>query len=353
MSSDVLKIKLTIPLKRLRKKIKQCPNPNGVGFIHVMHGSDVAPKSSLIRMARLDEGAHRCVLELARLGYYIYSGREKSTRLVRSDLVRNLWLRLTSGEYQMNADEIVYSITPPASGTAPKRLLVVFSSIHINYNLASLDRYFMQNFGTLQKFIPKDTAILRVADMGGVVGAFYINTTHRPNNTNAIGKLIESVRLDFGLDPDAVTCYGVSKGAGGAIYQGIRRGYRFVAVDPVLSDKYYVEEKGDAHFTTGGVFLEPKEVVFGRLFDEHARLRVKDTSSTRHAVIFSENSPQYSFITEAMVRRFGKTMAFYNSRNPLIKDHPDVGTQTINSATMLMNQQLYGLPIRPGLFHID
>lgn len=353
MPSSVLKIKITIPLKRLRRKINESGNPDGVGFIHVGHGPDAPPNSSLIGMARGDKIARRCLLELARQGYYIYSGREKSSRLIRSDLLRNLWDKLKSGEYQMNADEIVHTVTMPDSGTAPKRLLVVFSSIHHNYNSSKLDRYFMPNFGTVQKFIPKDTAVLRVADVGGVVGAFYINTTHRPNNANAIAKLIESVRQEFGLEPDAVTCYGTSKGGGGALFYGLQGGFRFVAVDPILSDKYYVEEKNDAHFTTGGVFPEPKEVVFNRLFDEHAKLRLKDKSSTRHTIIFSERSPQYPYITDAMVKRFGDSMAFFNSRNPLINDHPDVGTQTVNTATMLMNMHLYRLPIRPGIFHID
>lgn len=353
MASSVLKIKYTIPLKRLRKKLKESGNPEGVGFIHVGHGPDTPPKSSLIGMARRDKVARGCVVELARLGYYIYSGREKSSRLVRSDLLRELWGKLKNGDYRMNADEIVHSITMPVTGEAPKRLLVIFSSIHHSYNSPSPERYFMQNFGTIQKFLPKDTAVLRVADLGGVVGAFYINTTHRPNNANAIGKLIESVRMEFGLDPDSVTCYGTSKGGGGALYHGLRGGFRFVAVDPILSDKHYVEQMGDAHFTTGGIYPETKEVVFGRLFDQHAKLRVKDKSSTRHTVICSERSPQYSYINDAMIRRFGDSMAFFNSRNPLINDHPDVGAQTVNTATMLMNMQLYKLPILPGLFHID
>jgi hypothetical protein len=34
---------------------------------------------------------------------------------------------------------------------------------------------------------------------------------------------------------------------------------------------------------------------------------------------------------------------FFNSRHPKIKDHPDVGPNTINVAVMLMNMGLYDM----------
>ena len=46
-------------------------------------------------------------------------------------------------------------------------------------------------------------------------------------------------------------------------------------------------------------------------------------------------------------------MAFFNSRDPMIGAHKDVGPRTINCSVMLLSMQLYGLSIPTGLHPFD
>ena len=72
-------------------------------------------------------------------------------------------------------DGLVYSLTPPQIDINPN-LLVIFSSISGKMYQPFLHRYFEQNFKSINKHISPNTAILRIADIGGVTGAYYLNT---------------------------------------------------------------------------------------------------------------------------------------------------------------------------------
>ena len=354
MARALIEIKHTIPPEELESLLCSVGKDElGARFVHVAHDPDATEDTNLILMARKDPVARRCLVELAKRGYYPYLTKEGATRLVRSDRVDGLWVKITENEYKITPDEVVYFIEPPLEEKPPIRLLVVFSAIHQNPSGTGLQRYFMQNYPSVQKYMPPGTAVLRVGDLGGVVGAFYLNTNHRPRNADAIRNLIESVRADLGVTRDAVVLYGVSKGATGAVYHGLTAGHRFVAVDPILADEHYLVRYNDPHFTEGGVFPERKEKTFERLLDRVATEGAPAPMKGRCAVICSERSPQFLPITRMLVSRFSDSMSFFNSRDPLIRDHPDVGPRTVNCATMLMSMQLYGLPVPTGMHTID
>lgn len=352
-SPHVLRLPFDGDMPDLVKPSTAHENEADIRFIHVPHGPDAPPQTSLTLIARKDPQARACLVHLSKSGYYAYCTKEGCTRFVRSDLVASIWIKIKAGEYQMTPDEVVYSVTPPANGSKPARLLVVMSSVHASPNTASLHRYFMQNFPTIQKYIPPDTAVLRVGDMGGVLGAFYLNTVHRPDNVSAIQRLIASVCADLGVDRNLVVLYGGSKGGTGAFYHSFLGSYRCVSVDPIVADEHYIKNLKDFHFTAGGVFAENKETVFNRLVADHRNPSPSGAAPARHAVICSERSPQFPYITRILMEPLRREVAFFNSRNPEIKDHPDVAAKTINTTTMLLNMQLYGLDITPGVTDID
>jgi len=352
-SGAVIHIDHDTDLSKLDELLGGNQAAGGIKYVHVSHGADAPEKATLIAVARKNPVSRACLIALCKSGYYPYCTINNRTRFVRSDLVATLWESVKSGEFRMTPDEVVYSLAPPLSGEKPARLLIVMSTIHANPNSSSLHRYFMQNFPKLQKFVPPDTAVLRVGDIGGVLGSFYLNTVHRPENASAIQRLIESVRTDLGVDHSAVVLYGASKGGTGAFYHGLLGGYRCVAVDPIVADEHYVKNLKDFHFTAGGVFPEVKERAFEKLVSAHLAKGEPPAPFAKRAVICSERSPQYPYITRLLIEPLRGEVAFYNSRNPMIKDHPDVAPNTINTTTMLLNQQLYGLNMTPGLTDID
>lgn len=327
-----------------------CP----VRFIHVDHGEDhVDTSTNMVKLARLNDKDRDLITTLANAGFYTYMVKDNATRFVSERSLENLWQSLISKEFVRHSNGIVYSYSE-AAANVPKRLLVVFSSISANINTPSLMRYFEQNFKTLQKFIPTDTAVLRIADLGGVVGAFYLNTTHLPNNIENIQQVINDVSRDKGIAHDSIVLYGASKGGTGALVHAIEGHYRCVAVDPIIDDEYYVKHLNDAHFTGNGIFPESKRTVFARIMNEVASLpTLPRTTNVKWSVICSGNSPQYKYISRTLMENANSRMSFYDSRNPEITDHPKVGIKTVNMATSLINFHLYGLPVAAGVYTID
>lgn len=332
-------------------RAEDCP----VRFIHVGHGAEnIGIDTNLVRLARKNEHFRKLVATLVNRGFYTYMAKDNATRFVSEKSLDRLWDKLVSKEYVRSPEGIVYSYVNAVGTANPKRLLVVFSSISGNINTPSLMRYFEQNFRSIQKFVPPDTAVLRIADLGGVVGAFYMNTTHLPRNTENIQKVIEDIRKKYGIGHDSVVLYGASKGGTGALFHAIKGHYRCVAVDPIVDGEHYVLHLDDAHFTGNGIFPEDKERVFNKLMKELNSLpEPLKSAPARWSVICSDRSPQYKYISRLLIDNASSRMSFYNSRNPQIKDHPDVSRNTLNMTTSLLNLHLYSLPITAGLYAID
>lgn len=332
-------------------KKEDCP----VRFIHVDHGTEnVGVETNLVKLARTNSEVRELIATLANNGFYTYMSKDNATRFVSEKSLDRLWMNLVSKDFTRHPNGVVYSFTKAAGTAVPKRLLVVFSSISGSINTPSLMRYFEQNFKSIQKYIPSDTAILRIADLGGVVGAFYLNTTHLPNNVDNIQQVIHDVRKEHGIAHESVVLYGASKGGTGALFHAITGHYRCVAVDPIVDDEHYIVRYNDAHFTGNEIFPEAKKVVFERMMASLVALPEPPKSTpVRWSVICSGNSPQYKYISRTLIDNANGRISFYDSRNPMIKDHPHVGQNTINTATALMNFHLYSIPVAPGLYTID
>lgn len=353
MSNAVLSIAHHHPANDLDALLKKddCP----VRFIHVDHGAEnVGVETNLVKLARTNGDVRELITTLANNGFYTYMSKDNATRFVSEKSLDRLWMSLVSKDFIRHPNGVVYSFTEAAGSALPKRLLVVFSSISGSINTPSLMRYFEQNFKSIQKYIPSDTAILRIADLGGVVGAFYLNTTHLPNNVDNIQQVIQDVRKEHGIAHESVVLYGASKGGTGALFHAITGHYRCVAVDPIVDDEHYIVRYNDAHFTGNGIFPEAKKVVFDRMMADLVALPEPPKSApVRWSVICSGNSPQYKYISRTLMDNANSRISFYDSRNPMIKDHPHVGQNTINTATALMNFHLYSIPVAPGLYTID
>lgn len=329
------------------------PIDPSTSYALVNHGPSAAPGESLITISRRDPAAKRLISHLAVNGFYLYRVTEGGSRFVRDHTISRLWHRVKDGDFSANEDGLIYSLTLPAVKSDFMRILVVFSSMSTSIYTPSMMRYFEQNFRSAQKHIPPNTAVLRIADIGGVVGAFYLNTARDPNNTERVRRLITETALAHNVSFDDIVLYGASKGGTGALYHGLTGGFKCLAVDPVISDDYYVSTYQDSHFTTDGVFPESKQDVFARVI-EHALDSDSKTSDerTKTAVIYSERSPQFGAIQEIAVEKLRGRAAFFNCINPEIADHPDVSPKSLNTAAMLMNMFFYDMELKPGVRRI-
>ena len=117
-------------------------------------------------------------------------------------------------------------------------LVVVFSGMHSDWNHPGLDRYIFPQFRHIGSLTPPGTAVLRLGDLGGISGSFFMDTADAPSNCDDISELIVAAIRRLGLPPQRVCLIGPSKGATGAAIHGLRLHLPFVAVDPIVDDTF-------------------------------------------------------------------------------------------------------------------
>lgn len=298
-----------------------------------------------MKIALSDDRAKLLLLKLTNLGYSLYFHADGESRFIRHDRLRHHWPAVKSGAISVSPEGIFFTVDEPPSGRV-ESLVVVFSPVS---SRARLIRYFQPSFATLQKYLAPHTAVLRVGDVGGVKGAFYLDTTALPENSLNIHRLIDEMVARFGVHRSNVVIYGASKGGTGAVYHGLAGGWRYVAVDPILSDEWYETYKNDYHFTAGGTFPRSKQEVFFELFAELSRdCNAPDLDSV---LITSSRSPQFAYISEA-IEPLRRRISIFDSNNIGIKKHPDVAPKTIYAQVMAINSLLLGMKVPVGTLSI-
>lgn len=304
----------------------------GAGYLDVHCPNPLFPEWNLIAASRKNKTYKSLLSALANKGYYLYRYGQKTSRFVHHKEVRKVWTGYEVGELLADRNGIHFFIEKPEIKPG-RKLVVALSSVSGRPTQSSLDRYFEVNFSSLKKYLSPSAAVLRIADLGSVVGAFYLNTKFLSENELQIQGLIERVRTDMGLSREDVVLYGVSKGATGALYHATQMGYSAVCVDPILSDSYYWEKYDDLHFTKE-TFPKTKEEIFSSL---------PAPGLGTIAIITSEKSPQYETNRRYVVDR--PTIGLINSVHPDINDHPAVSGKTMSATVMLLNMALYGIPL--------
>lgn len=312
-------------------------------FIHVRHSENAKPEHNLTQISRHSLPARHLLVELTRRGFYTYMSGGHETRLVRERRIPQLWEPLKSGQFSKSSEGVIYSLAKPSVEAGKCKLLVFLCPMHENIYTSSLYRYFPQNFKTIQKFIAPETAILRIADLGGVVGNFYGNTLVHPDNIDRIQTLVGKIMLQLDIVPSDVVLYGGSKGGTGALLHGLVGGYKVVAVDPVLGDRHYEERFRDSHFTRETIFPLSKDELFDRLVSEYRGKYGWDSPGQRKVVVYSSRSPQALTIQKLLFDQLEGGIAGFDVDHPSIQDHPDVGPNSLPITTTIINSLLYGL----------
>lgn len=341
LNSGTISISFSASASELEVALRDRP-----AYVRISHTHGT--ENNLIRVAYRDDHARQMVTELANNGFFLYMHSDGESKFVHRNAIPELWHRVKNGEFQVNQDGLIYTYEAPKVESDNPKLLVVFSSIHSDIFTASLMRHFTVNFEKAQMFMTPETAVLRIADLGGVVGGFYMPTTADSDAGLKVQRLLDEVRRGHGIDRDRVVLYGASKGGTAAVYHGVLGGYRFVAVDPVISDDHYETKYRDSHFTSTGVFPESKQQAFERLLNNTVEDGRSVVGRGRWAVICSDRSPQFKYISSILMPKLSRDALFVNSNHPGIQDHPDVAPKTMAWAIMLLNMNLNGFRLETG-----
>ena len=337
MSNSVLNISIEDSLQSFRLKL----NNENLKYVHLDHSKRSSSEKNIIELAYENIDAKNKLVLLSNAGFLTYVLREGVSSFVHINEVKKLWIPVKEGRYSCNKNNIVYEYKE-AEVTINKKLLVVFSQIPIEPYSASLSRYFARNFSTIEKYVGKDVAILRIADLGGITGAFYLNTNALPDNEKNIQSLISDISHDNKIRHDNVVLYGTSKGGTAALYHGLKCGYRVVTVDPILDDHFYVSKLKDLHLIEN-IFPVDKLTLFKSLFNEYRN------NINRISLITSENSEQYSYILN-VVKPYLNEFLLLNNVNKIIKNHPEVGPNSLHAITALINMAFIGVSANHGVY---
>jgi len=210
-------------------------------------------KYNLYTLASKNGNFKKLVVDLCNEGFVIVGHRARVSRFVRFSSAEAMLPFMGGYEYTelLTHERIIYSLEKPPSMVA-RRMLVVFSSVadpRYASNLAK--RNFFKNFSTVGKYIPHDTCVLRLSDLGGVVGSFYLNNNSDSRVEASVQEIIALVARKCAISKEDIVCYGGSKGGVGALYHAVMGGYKAVAVDPVIGEEHYELVHNDCHFTVG------------------------------------------------------------------------------------------------------
>lgn len=232
---------------------------------------------------------------------------------------------------------------PVEKDISGSRLLVIFSSIADFAFNASIDRrMFFKNNPDIINYIPKNTYILRIADIGGVLGGFYLNSNADTKFEDKIKDLVLKIQLEKSIPNEYTVFYGVSKGATGALYHGIKMGINSLVIDPIVSDTYYIEKFNDLHFVSDA-FPKSKQEKFIKLFLENSN---KDLANIK--LVTSPKLVNFQHIRDLiLLPRIGVcSYIFHNSK---IKSDRDFEEQYANFIMAMLNNMLYGIDTKNSL----
>lgn len=322
--------------------LKKLPS---IDYVHIEHGIFSEETSNLTQKSMQVPELKKWVFTLATNGFHAFESSGAVTKYVRQSEIPKLWHRVRNGELQVSENGILHTLQMEGSHP-PEALLVIFSSMADVYNKTSLMRYFEQNFRSASKHVPSTTAILRIADIGGVVGGFYMPTSFDPNAGSKINQLITQKMSELNIPRSRTVLYGASKGGTGALYHGLLAGLKCVSVDPVINDEYYESRYGDSHWTSGSIFPESKQSAFEKLLQPTAENPKQITQNL--VVVSSPGSPLWPSISEYCSRLDPSRLHLLVSNSPKITDHPHVSQETLRTVVGLINTTLAGIEIPAG-----
>lgn len=312
-------------------------------FVHV-EAEGVNEKTTLLRLAWTDESVKELLTSLTLEGFYPYVKRDNVTSFVHERRLSQLWKPLLDGNYSQDENGIVYHFEAAIQKSARPRLLVIFSSMPPYIFTSSLNRYMTFNYQSMAKFSNKETSVLRIADFGGMLGNFYMDTKVHPKNSSNIMALIRRMMVELGVDNRDVVLLGSSKGGTGAVHYGLKMRLPYVAVDPVLSEHHYWEKFNDSHFTRDTVFDQTKDEFFDELCTDE---RFHAFDEGQQVIIYSSRSPQLQNISKYILERNPNGL-FIDVVNEEIMDHPDVAPKSLHVTTSVVSSMLAGIELRNG-----
>jgi len=334
------KNRITISFRDHRGEFPTLPTiSDGTRFIDCYHEK---PKgwTSLIHLAQTNASARELLVEIAKCGFLVYRAPELGTQFVHRSAVSEVWKPLINNEYRVSRDGVVYRLARPRHDGHTSSLVVVFSSVAANRFSQLLDRNFASFMPSLESVVGGHTAVLRIADLDGVVGGYYLPTASNPRAATNVQNLMEEVAASLELRRNHIVTLGGSKGGTGALWHAIAFGSHCVAIDPIITHNRRSESGRDPYFVCSSIFP--------RTFDSEFDALLTNTEpypNIQRMIITSKNSAEYPDISRLARRHQDADLKIVESLDPHITHHANVARNSMAITLALVNSLAQGLPI--------
>lgn len=212
----------------------------------------VVGPSELLRKAWSSSKINEGLTILAVNDYILDGKRGNEYRFIK----RKKWYRRELSQFtaisgnQINYSDIVD--VPRLKSGKPRQLVFFFLSMPGTKTFNSVnskERLFPMMFSNFTRSLIKDTVVIRIADIDGVRGGFYVNSVNYSQYERDLAEFIDNKIEEYGIERKNVVLHGTSKGATGALYYGAKLDLNTVVIDPVIDGEYYISQERNSHFT--------------------------------------------------------------------------------------------------------
>lgn len=214
--------------------------------------------------------------------YMLYWHHNKESYFIKRENINEIWKRSDLS----SIGGLFYTVSKPISARKseqePANLIVIFSPLPNGRKIYSsniADRTFQVYFPNIQKFLPKNTFVLRIMDINLTYGSLYFNTENYPNMEIDVQTIIENVRNELEIAHDKVILYGVDSVGLSALYHGIKGDYGSVSTNPYLS----LQDLDNEKVLTSKFFI--KSLKMNLLDNSHFSVDNTQVSINKHYVI--------------------------------------------------------------------
>lgn len=212
----------------------------------------VTGPSELLRNAWYEKEINDALTSLEIHDYILDGKRGNEYRFIK----RTNWSRHGLKQFiTSTGNKIHYSDTRDAlrlKSDKPTRMVILFMGMPgaKTFNSENAEyRLFPGLFNNFTRSLVKDTVVIRIADIDGIRGGFYVNSVNYPDYEFDISEFIEKIISEYQVKKSDVVLHGTSKGAAGALYYGAKLDINTVVIDPVLDGTHMINEERNNHFT--------------------------------------------------------------------------------------------------------
>ncbi|MDR0920838.1 MAG: XcbB/CpsF family capsular polysaccharide biosynthesis protein [Lactobacillales bacterium] len=291
--------------------------------------------SSVLQLARQSIDVHENTLELLNHDFMLGNHKEGISYFgKRTDWI---WERKDI----LNYDGIFYSIDYPNEkykGLKDKKMVIIFSLFAPDSNNAGA-RTFPNYFNDIRAHIPSNSIVVRIMDFNLSHGSFYLNTINYPDFEERIQGCIEYLLEENSVKQENIVLLGSYKGGTGALIHGILGNYKSLSIDPIVNENYYVEKKGDWHFTKGSRELD----FVPKIIDDSKKY---NNSELRKTLIISNSKVPETFSEISRLSNVSNIQIYDTENSLAYETHALVGPtskfEMITLLNVLLNAKLEG-----------